>query len=219
LTQSISESLQDIIKRVEENYFPKGYILGERKPYTEQHPLDEIKDPKPIILPGVSTKYQGCSFDNFQGNKNLVSDMKAIGKESVVLSGKTGCGKTHIAVSMLRESGLKWTGYFITIPELLLKIRGAFNSQSSETEEEIIKKFSDYDLLVLDDLGAEKTTEYSITTLYLILDRRNRENKRTIVTTNLSLQDIEETLGARIASRLSDMKFIKINMQDYRKNR
>jgi DNA replication protein DnaC len=73
--------------------------------------------------------------------------------------------------------------------------------------------------LCLDDLGAEKTTEYAITTLYLIIDRRIRNEMQTIITTNLSLDEIEATLGARIASRLAEMKIIKINMPDYRKKR
>jgi DNA replication protein DnaC len=137
------------------------------------------------------------------------------------LSGKTGCGKTHLAVSVLREARVSSAlgGYFITVPEMLMKIRAAFSSTSIETEEEIVKKFSDYEVLVLDDLGSEKTYEYSITTLFLILDRRDRYNKRTIVTSNLSLKEIEESLGARIASRLAGMNPIQINMQDYRKNR
>jgi len=75
------------------------------------------------------------------------------------------------------------------------------------------------DFLIIDDLGAEKSTEFSITTLYIILDRRIRELKTTIITTNLSMSQIEEHLGARIASRLSEMKNIKINMPDHRKRR
>ncbi|MFH0771312.1 MAG: ATP-binding protein [Candidatus Omnitrophota bacterium] len=215
---SIKDTLQDIIGRLNQHFVKPEGAATKTKPAALPKEISI-----PIIIPerlaGVSIKYQDYSFDNFKGNEKLVRDLRDIKVESIILSGKTGCGKTHLAISMLREANLRWAAYFITIPELLLKIRGSFDSQSNETEEEIIAKFSDYELLVLDDLGAEKTTEYSITTLYLILDRRNRENRRTIITTNLSLQDIEETLGARIASRLADMKFIKINMQDYRKNR
>jgi len=93
------------------------------------------------------------------------------------------------------------------------------DDREPETEEEIVNFYSDMDFLIIDDLGAEKSTEFSITTLYIILDRRIRELKTTIITTNLSMSQIEEHLGARIASRLSEMKNIKINMPDHRKRR
>ena len=135
----------------------------------------------------------------------------------IVLRGETGCGKTHLAVALIQHAG---HGYFTTVPELLLRIRSTFNEGLlRETEADVIDDICRHDLLVLDDLGAEKTTEYAITTLYIIIDRRIRDAKRTIITTNLSLKEIEEKLDARIASRLSGMQNIKINMPDYRKKR
>lgn len=208
------ESIGDVIERV------KVRVAAYPQP---QERVEVPKKSHPMIeYCGVGIRHQQCSFENYTGNDRLVETLRNEKENSIVLSGKTGCGKTHLAVSILREAGIYdflHGAFFITAPEMLLKIRTAFSPTATESEEEIIKKFAGFELLVLDDLGAEKTTEYSITTLYLILDRRNRENRRTIVTTNLSLQDVEETLGARIASRLSDMKFIKINMPDHRKNR
>ena len=132
-----------------------------------------------------------------------------------------GCGKTHLAVAMLRNAEIhRISGaFFITVPEMLLKIRGAFSAGAEATEEEIVERFSGYEILILDDLGSEKTTEWSLTTLFLILDRRDRYCRRTIVTSNLSLREIEEILGARIASRLAGMNPIEILMPDLRKNR
>ncbi|MGV8059794.1 MAG: ATP-binding protein [Smithellaceae bacterium] len=161
--------------------------------------------------------YQGCSFETFSGNKKLVNDLRQISvdRKNVILRGNTGSGKTHLSVSMIR--GVQ-EAKFVTVPDLLLKIRSSFNG-GAESEEEIIRRFSEIEVLVLDDLGAEKTSEYSITTLYLILDRRIRDCRQTIITTNLNQLEIEETFGARIASRLSGMENIKINMPDYRKKR
>ena len=68
-------------------------------------------------------------------------------------------------------------------------------------------------------MGAEKTTDWSITTLYIILDRRYRNNKPTLITTNLNLKEIENNLGSRIASRLSESLIVPINMLDFRKKR
>ena len=170
---------------------------------------------------GVSKLYRDCSFESFVGGEKIVAYLRDALKtdQSVVLRGPTGCGKTHLGISMLKESdAYQWDRLFATVPELLLKIRSSFNGGSS-SEEEIIKEYATVPFLVLDDMGAEKTSEYSITTLYVILDRRVRECLKTVITTNLSQAEIESTFGARIASRLAAMENIKINMPDYRKKR
>lgn len=200
--------------------------------------LDLIKNPE-IELRGfmIPAKYISSSFETFTGNEKLVRECMAYSEGGLVLYGNTGCGKTHLAVSIMRNIFInelkniinsdinpnrynypKWQ-IFKPVPDLLLEIRGAFKDGASESEDDIIKKYSRVPLLVLDDLGSEKTSEYSITTLYIIIDRRDRELMPTIITTNLSPKEIEEKLGARIASRLSGMKNIKINMPDYRKKR
>lgn len=169
----------------------------------------------------IPRRYRDCSFDNFIGNDKLVEKVMAMSGESIVLTGNTGCGKTHLAIAAMRhgiERGAIGIGaIFIPVPELLLKIRSSFREGARETEADVIDRYAGCSCLILDDLGAEKTSEYSIATMELIIDRRYRSEAQTIITTNLSLLDIEEKLSARIASRLSEMNPIKINMPDYRK--
>lgn len=173
----------------------------------------------------IPSRYLECSFDNFQGNDPLVRRVMASmdRDESLVLIGNTGCGKTHLAIAAMRrgvDTGrIGPRSAFITVPELLMKIRATFRDEARETEEEIIDRYSRYPFLVLDDLGAEKTTEFSIATLELIINRRVMEDILTIITTNLTLDEIEQKLSARIASRLSEMNCVKIAMPDYRKRR
>jgi len=193
---------------------------------------------------GIPKKYLSYSFDSFDGGEGVkkicndfikkyerntdgLTDFGLVNYPgSLLFTGQPGCGKTHIAISIYRELIQQgkdgWTN-FITVPEFLLKIRNSFNlrdrEDDNETEEQIIKEYATVELLLLDDLGTEKTSEFTIQSLYLLLDRRNRELRPTIITTNLSLQEIEEKLDARIASRLSEMKIIKMNMPDYRKKR
>ena len=179
---------------------------------------------------GVPLKHTKSSFETYEGGdvvKNLCSELANKAKD-ILLCGKTGCGKTHLAVAMLLKR-IEIDDYlddsfpktiFITVPELLFEIRQTYNNKDIDrTEQDIVDKYSEAALLVLDDLGAEKATEWAESTLYLIIDRRNRNKKWTIVTSNLTLQEIENTLGARIASRLSDMKVVNIKLPDYRKKR
>lgn len=173
---------------------------------------------------GVPTKYEGFGFESYEGNAALVDLLRGYvhTEDSITLCGNTGCGKTHLAVGMLAEFIKKNNdAIFITVPELLLRARSTFRERATLSEDELIDQYASCALLVLDDLGSEKTTEFSITTLYIIIDRRNRYGRKTIITTNfMSLEAVEENLGARISSRLADSKIIKITtMPDYRKKR
>lgn len=235
----------DILKRVsalglgsQVNYCP----CGERREYNHckaaerlEKIYEQTEHPEKVLSSWhIPKKHINSSFDNFQGGevaKKICSE--AVKKrDSVFLTGFTGCGKTHLAVAMLRQKVEnnpielepdrfyqdETSCIFVTAPELLLEIRQTFNN-SNLSEAKVVDKYTKVPLLVLDDLGAEKTTEWAESTLYIIIDRRNREEMWTIVTSNLELDDIERCLGARIASRLSDMKVVKLKLPDYRKKR
>lgn len=204
------------------------------------------KDYQPKFNPisyGVPKKYMESTFENFVGNLGLIKALKEYSGGGLVLSGNTGTGKTHLAVSLMRNlETMEWIQYcqeninllkagveastrhksnkvFITAPELLLEIRKSFQNDSEYSESDILDRYSKCGLLVLDDLGSEKTTEYAITTLYILINRRDSQLKNTVITTNLSLAEIEEKLNARIASRLSGWRNMKISMPDYRKTK
>ena len=104
--------------------------------------------------------------------------------ESLYLTGQKGTGKTHMAAAIIREIVLDKTPYhncsslqWVSVPDLLLEIRASFRDGSDRSEASIIEQYSDCRVLILDDLGAEKTTEWSLQTLYTIIDRRYREER------------------------------------------
>lgn len=185
------------------------------------------KEPKLILGKyGIPEKYHQVSFDNFkEGDKYVVACRKFVQQPdfSMLIIGAFGCGKTHLAVSIMRELFIENKAYlmlFKNVPELLLDIRESFRSNDKDnTEGIIIDKYTNANILVLDDMGAEKTSEYSITTLYTLINKRYNDMKPTIVTTNLTIEQIEKQIHPRIASRFAEYKVMKINMPDYRKNR
>ena len=207
----------------------------ERTQRTEQKRLQDLKDhPEPMLTVfGVGKRFLSCSFKTFKGAEKVKDVCKSIVEtpESVVLTGDIGSGKTHLAVAMLRELvecgkvvnkgmyGLHMGAIFITVPDLLLIIRSGFNDGSRQTEEDFVDQYAKAPFLVLDDLGAEKSTEWAVATLSAIIDRRYRELLPTIYTTNLTLDEIGSQLSRRIASRMADAKIIKLSMPDYRRKR
>lgn len=186
--------------------------------------MERINGRVPILFHGADLK--NCEAKKY----GITGDT-----ESLFITGPAGTGKTYLGVAMLKEwmyatvkersswsdedkrrtSPPSWT--WETVPELLLTLRGSFKDHSRYTEQEVIKDFSDPDLLILDDMGAEKSSEYSIQSLYLIIDRRYSSQSKTIITSNLSLGQIAEKVGDRIASRIAGMcRVIELRGKDRR---
>lgn len=152
---------------------------------------------------------------------------------SLFLTGIPGSGKTHLAVALLNEwfaesmvmgeegpYPSKGTPVFLPAVELLLEIKSSWDEKESaqaESEKMILDKYSRKPLLVIDDLGAEKISEWSRQVVYLLIDRRYRDCKQTIITSNLSIQALANQLDARIASRISEMgSILEMENKDYR---
>jgi DNA replication protein DnaC len=134
--------------------------------------------------------------------------------------GSVGLGKTHLAVGVLkqliRERGVK--GLFCDYRELLKNIQNSYNPQVATTELELLKPVFGAEVLVLDDLGAQKPNEWVWDTVALILNSRYNDKLTTVITTNYPDQPAgagfkvdkdgkksainEDTLGDRIGDRM-----------------
>lgn len=137
--------------------------------------------------------------------------------ESCFIYGEPGNGKTIYACwLLLREQRQLYltdkteSCEFISVPELIQKIKVTFNN-SDITEQEILNHYSSVHLLVLDDLGTVKCTDWTYQILYLIINNRYENMKKTIITSNLNLEQLSNYLGDdRITSRIERMgKIIK----------
>lgn len=173
----------------------------------------------------IPKRYQGKGLDNFVGfDRDIIEAKDALEHgESIFITGACGSGKTHLALGLLLEwlawrwdgRNLRFNATFVSWVELLLQLKNGFNEGQSELS--MIEPYTTLDLLVLDDLGAEKVSDWSREGCYVILDRRYRDMRQTIVTSNLNLGQISHNLDDRIASRLVEMaKVIKLEGTDYR---
>jgi len=184
----------------------------------------------------IPRRYQHCTIANFTAYNEslkkaaamagrLADEFPAAGR-GLFFEGMPGVGKTHLAVAMLKQvierTGAR--GLFYDTRDLLRLIRSTYDASTRTTELEILRPVMTADLLVLDDLGAEKTSEWVEETMNLIVNTRYNERRLTIFTSNY--KDIPDDtdpnallfrIGHRMRSRLHEMcDFEVLDGADYR---
>jgi DNA replication protein DnaC len=185
----------------------------------------------------IPERYERCDLDRFDDyNDSLVEALRRarifiekfpVVDKGLLLVGNPGVGKTHIAVAVLKEvirrnnaRGLYWA-----TARLLRRIRDTYNPVVKATELEVIRPVMEADLLVLDDLGVERLTDWVDETMNLIVNTRYSERRPTIFTTNIPLtvsakshaETLLERIGMRVFSRLQEMcHFVVLEGADYR---
>ena len=134
----------------------------------------------------------------------------------LLLQGGYGCGKTHLAAAIANfavEMGVPTL--FLTVPDLLDMLRFSYDSEDT-TFEGRFNEIRNASLLVLDDFGTQNATGWAQEKLFQVINYRYINKLPLVITTNLSLDDIE----ARFRSRLSDRELVtdvRINAPDYRR--
>jgi len=163
----------------------------------------------------IPPRYRKLSLENFHGAGDEIALARRSLERStgVFLSGPCGVGKTHLAVALL----LDWyanalrdasaggvalpKGLFVSSSDLALELADL----GKRREPQFLRRYDDVDCLLLDDVGAELSSERSRAVFGALIDRRYRRIRRTLITTNLSLQELGEFYDDRTASRIVGM--------------
>lgn len=122
------------------------------------------------------------------------------------IEGSAGTGKTTIAM-LVAKTAIE-TGHSVAIysvPKLLAAIRHTFDAAAPDTYKELMGRLVSVDLLQLDDLGAERQTDWVLEQLYSIINERYEDRRAIIVTTNLSPEELSEQIGTRAVSRIAEI--------------
>jgi DNA replication protein DnaC len=186
----------------------------------------------------IPRRYDACSLQNYypaQGNGTqlkafnyafrLVREYPSV-ERGLLFMGTVGVGKTHLSVAILRglmEKGVP--GMFCEFGSLLKQIQDSYNPISKNSELKVLAPVYQAEVLVLDELGASKPTDWVKDTMMQIIGTRYNDKKLTIFTTNYldarrapADETLEDRIGVRLRSRLYEMcKTVSIEGDDYRK--
>jgi DNA replication protein DnaC len=166
----------------------------------------------------IPRKYAGASFDRppvtempapqVQVVRRFVRDLDANldGGRGLWFYGSVGTGKTTLAMLVSRaalDAGRSVAIY--SLPRLLAEIRATFESDSEGSYVDFLDRLAAVDLLHVDDVGAERTSDWVLEQLYAIVNARYEEERSVIITTNLERDELVEQIRERTVSRLEEM--------------
>lgn len=174
---------------------------------------------------GIPKRYRGVSFDRqpicdldpslLRGVRHYVRELvkNLDNGRGLWIHGDVGTGKTSLAMLVARAAGEVGRSVAVySVPQLLAELRGSFNPDSDASYDVLYEQLTSVDLLVLDDLGAEKQTEWVLEQLYRLVNERWQDGRAILATSNspdphrdVTLATLREQIERLRSARISDL--------------
>lgn len=183
-----------------------------------------------LIGSGITPRFAGCTFENYHVKTpemakvlekcmayvdNFADQHYPVGR-NLLMTGNIGTGKTHLACSIARRViEMKAIAVIATAAEIIRVFKRSMARDSGYTEGDVIDELASFDLLVVDEVGAQAGTAYELAVLHEVIDKRYQLLKPTILVSNLPakpatdadgkpLPSLEQYIGARALDRLRE---------------
>ncbi|MBR3789751.1 MAG: ATP-binding protein, partial [Clostridia bacterium] len=198
----------DILKKISMSEYSCSSILAVST--FETFDLKYYSTEKDMSLGYSPREYMEASLDFL---KSYAENFKP-GTNSFFFTGATGLGKTHLSLAVMNKVTEKGFNVFYGSADNIIKQmeKERFGRSNGDIEEEI----ENADLLIIDDLGTEFKTAFSETAVYQIINNAILNGKPMIISSNLSISELEERYGQRVVSRLNSFEVINFIGTDIR---
>jgi DNA replication protein DnaC len=219
----------------------------------------EERENRVIERARIPKRYEHCDFESYSTDvgatpqqadslkkakllaQAFIRDYPGANERGILFMGPSGVGKTHLAVAALKDLLRRGhAGLFCDYRELLKEIQASYNPSSESTEMGILEPIRTVEILILDDLGASKPSDWVRDIVGIVLNARYNERRTTIVTTNyldnpaaegeptklpggklvmpVREDSLEQRIGSRMRSRLFEMcRTVEVHSQDFRR--
>lgn len=199
---------------------------GQKKHHHEVNTMVRNKHFAGARLP---PRYNDSGFGNYKalnnGQKNAKAQCASFTKDliddvvrNLIMVGRIGTGKTHLACAVARNvlDNRKYARY-ITSADMANEIAKAWKI-TDDSEEYVIQRFTDYDLLIIDEYGLHDRHENRLELVHKVLYSRYDEGKATMLISNLTLDELQKDLGDRLWSRFQHdgLTLVECNWADQR---
>jgi len=166
---------------------------------------------------GVPLRFMAAQLEHFRIKPKMNDN-------GLFIFGEPGSGKSYLSCAILYSLLPRLVRYesyqpggiggvsarWVYVPDLLIHLRSTYSRNSKSMEGAILNEYQNLSLLILDDVGAERETDWTQERLCVVIDRRLRDMKQTVVTSNLTVTEIHGR-DPRLASRLSSLAQLRLD--------
>lgn len=168
---------------------------------------------------GIPFRYREKTIESFCADSELKQKALAVCKDysenfrehydsgrCLIMMGRPGTGKTHLATAIVGNviANTKATAVYGTVSSIIQDIKGSFDKEAEYTEKQAYERYKNPNLLVIDEVGATKGTEFELSCLFNIINSRYEDGLPTIVVSNLMASELPAALGERAVDRLRE---------------